>query len=63
MSIIIVQKKDQRGINYDFIVNRNWVHRALRYKIENDKFYTDVNVDTHALDEIEKKLIIIYSIK
>lgn len=54
--IIIVQKKDQCGTNYDFTINKNWVYCALRYKIENDKFYIDVNVHTHALDEIEKNI-------
>ena len=56
LPIIIVRKKDQCGTNYDFTFNRDRVYRALRYKIENDKFYSDVNVDTHALDDIEKNI-------
>ena len=29
------------------------MYSSLRYKIKNDKFYSDVKVDTHALDDIQ----------
>ena len=54
LPIIIVRKKDQRGTNYDFKFNRDRVYRALKYNIENDTFYSDVQVDAHALDDIER---------
>ena len=52
--MIIVWKKDQWGTNYDFTINKDRVYEALKYKINNDKFYSDVKVDDHSLDDVEQ---------
>ena len=54
LSIIIICKKDLRGTNYDFIVNKDWVYQALKYKINNDKFYSNVKVDDQSLDDVKR---------
>ena len=43
-------------MNYNFTINRNRVYCALKYKIENDTFYTNVNIDSHALDDIKRNI-------
>ncbi|XP_057862036.2 uncharacterized protein LOC131070491 [Cryptomeria japonica] len=52
LPIIIVRRKDQHGMSYNFTVNRDRVYRALQYKIQNDKFYADVTIDTCALENL-----------
>ncbi|XP_059076593.1 uncharacterized protein LOC131875899 [Cryptomeria japonica] len=52
LPIIIVRKKDQRGTNYNFTVNKERVYRALKYKIKHDKFYRDVQIDENALNDL-----------
>ncbi|XP_057825708.1 uncharacterized protein LOC131037537 [Cryptomeria japonica] len=54
LPIIIVRRKYQRGTSYNFIVNRDHVYRALQYKIQNDKFYADVTIDTCALENLSE---------
>ncbi|XP_059070553.1 uncharacterized protein LOC131860191 [Cryptomeria japonica] len=52
LPIIIVRRRDQRGTNYNFTVNRDRVYRALKYKIEHDKYYSDVIVNENALNDL-----------
>lgn len=52
--LIIVQRKDQHGTNYNFTVNKARVYKPLRYKIEHDKFYSNVIINENALDNIEE---------
>ncbi|XP_059076947.1 uncharacterized protein LOC131876152 [Cryptomeria japonica] len=52
LPIIIVRRRDQRGTNYNFTVNRDRVYKALKYKIEHDKYYSDVIVNENALNDL-----------
>ncbi|XP_059068758.1 uncharacterized protein LOC131859203 [Cryptomeria japonica] len=52
LPIIIVRRRDQHGTNYNFTVIRDRVYRALKYKIEHDRFYSDVTIDENALHHL-----------
>lgn len=54
LPIIIVRRKDQKGTNYNFTVNRDRVYKALQYKVEHDKFYFDVTIDVNSLNDVER---------
>ncbi|XP_057871639.2 uncharacterized protein LOC131078030 [Cryptomeria japonica] len=56
LPLIVVRRKDQHGTSYNFTVNKYRVYTALRYKIQHDKFYSDVIVDENALDNIPPNL-------
>ena len=44
LPIIIVWRRDQHGTQYNFTVERDRVYKALKYKVEHDKFYSDVQI-------------------
>jgi hypothetical protein len=50
--MIVVQEKGQQGSSYDFTIRKQRVMDALLYKIQNDPYYHDVQVDNNALDEL-----------
>ncbi|XP_057831850.2 uncharacterized protein LOC131042550 [Cryptomeria japonica] len=54
LSIIVVRRRDQRGTNYNFTVNRDRVYKALKCKVEHDKFYFDVRIDENALNNLSR---------
>ncbi|XP_059071599.1 uncharacterized protein LOC131868268 [Cryptomeria japonica] len=54
LPIIIVRRRDRRGTNYHFIVNRDGVYTALKYKVEHEKIYSDVRIDQNALNELPR---------
>jgi hypothetical protein len=54
LPIIIVRRRDQRGTNYNFTVNRDRVYKALKYKVEHDKFYSDVQINENALNDLPR---------
>ena len=54
LPIIIVRRRNQRGTDYNFTVNRDRVYNSLRYKIEHDKFYSDVIIDNNALNDLPR---------
>ncbi|XP_059065211.1 uncharacterized protein LOC131857122 [Cryptomeria japonica] len=56
LPLIVVHRKDQRGTSYNFTVYKYCVYIALRYKIQHDKFYSNVIVDENALDNIPPNL-------
>ena len=51
---IIIARRNQRGTDYNFTVNRDRVYNSLRYKIEHDKFYSDVIIDNNALNDLPR---------
>ena len=46
----VVQKKGWQGSNYDFTVRKQRVMDALLYKIHNDPYYWDVQVDSDVVE-------------
>ena len=54
LPIIIVRRRDQHGTHYNFTVNRDRVYKALKYKVEHDKFYSDVQINENALNDLPK---------
>ena len=53
-SIISVQRRYQHGTQYNFTMNRDRVYKALKYKVEHDKFYSDVYFNDNALNDLPR---------
>ena len=56
LPIIIVHRKHQCRMHYNFTINRDRVYVALWYKTMHDKFYSDVIVDENAFDDISPNI-------
>ena len=56
LPIIIVRRRDQRGTQYNFTVNRDRVYSALKYKVQNGKFYADVRIEKSSLNELPRNM-------
>ena len=50
--MVVVRKKGRQGSSYDFIVRKQRVMDALLYKIHNDPYYQDVQVDSDVVVEL-----------
>ena len=58
LPIIIVWRRDQHGVHYNFIVNKDHVYKALKYKVEHDKFYSDVQINENALNDLPRNRVL-----
>lgn len=52
LPIIIIRRRDQRGTNYKFTVNRDRVYKAFNYKVEHYNFYSHVKINENALNDL-----------
>ena len=50
--MVIVKKKGRHGSSYDFTVRKQRFMDALLYKIHNDPYYRDAQVDFDAVEEL-----------
>ena len=49
LDIIIVRRHNTKGKYYDCYVNRSQVFNASRFKIERDKYYSDVEIEFESI--------------
>ena len=54
LPIIIVRQRDQHGTRYNFTMNRDHVYEALKYKVEHDKFYSNVQINENSLNYLPR---------
>ena len=52
--ITIVRQRDQHGTHYNFTMNRDRVYKELKYKVEHDKFYLDVQINENSLNYLPR---------
>ena len=52
LDILIVRRPASHSKYYDFFVKRSRVMDALHYKIQNDKYYRDVQIDMESVDAL-----------